>query len=133
MEQLDLFPEPKQPKNKHIDQIVDKYIKQIEIESAGFVPNDYGFEADDACLSLILPIKMLDEYKSIKGIKDELPDGKEFWKETDLANKLYNDSRKMYCQTRDVLEFLRKDVGVSYQKFYSSSDKIRLYINEVQK
>jgi hypothetical protein len=115
-----------------ISDLVDKYIEQIEIENAGFVPFDNAV-SDAAYLLLNVPIEMLRNYLRLRGQKRELPDGAEFWKETCLVRRL-RDSDKCYgkgdAPLEDVLDYLEGAVQCHYQEL-STPGKIRLSITEI--
>ncbi len=117
----------------NMNQIVDTYFDQIEIEDADFVPVDDAV-SDAAYLLLNIPTEMLRAYLRLKGQNRELPDGAEFWKETRLGSRL-RTSDKYHGQGHvshlsDILDYLDGKVWGEYQKL-NSPERIRLDITEV--
>lgn len=116
-----------------MNELVEKYFGQIEIEDTDYVPID-DVASDVAYVLLNIPIAMLKEYLQLKGQNKELPDGAEFWKETGLCKRLRNCG-KYHGQGQEplynMLDFLEGEVGAGYQKLGSSSDRIRLDITEI--
>jgi hypothetical protein len=116
--------------NKEISCLVNRYFKQIEVESAD--------EEEFAELDIIVPLKMLQEYQKIKKSRKKFPDGEQFWKETNLAKKLYEyDRRRLekwrypeaFEETLDLLN-LTDNVNIQFQPIISPKNKVRLYIEE---
>jgi len=113
-----------------ISDLVQKYIGEIKIEGCDFVPFDNAV-SDAAYLLLNIPTKMLVEYLGLKKQRRKLPDGEEFWKETNLVEKLrgftnYNGRARL----GDVLDFLVGRVQCDYQKI-SDAERIWLSITEI--
>ena len=114
-----------------MDQLVDQYLDQIEVEDANYIPVD-GAISDVAYLLLNLPTKMLDEYLRLKGQDKELPDCVEFWKETGLREKLRALGRfpgRVHEPLGDILDFLGGDI-CAYFYDPGTSDRIRMDITE---
>jgi len=117
---------------KEISDILDKYFDQIEVEDIDYVPWDDAV-SDVAYLLLIVPTAMLQEYLRLKGQNKNLPDGAEFWKATNLRERLRH-SNKYHGQGReplgDILDFLGRDVQADYQELHDHG-RIRLSIYEI--
>lgn len=117
---------------KNIESLIEKYFSQIEVEYADFLPEDDSeSDSDFAHLDMILPRALLMEYSQIKGYGEKLPDPPEFWKQTNLCDKLREVSgylhQSPYLST--VLSFLDRDVQGSYQEL-NDLNKIRMTICE---
>ncbi len=115
-----------------MNQLVDTYFDQIEIEDTNYVPINDAV-SDAAYLLLNIPTAMLKEYLRLNGQNRELPDGAEFWKKTGLGKRLrisgkYHSQR--HAPLNDILDYLDGDVWGEYQRL-NSSERIRLDIREV--
>lgn len=115
-----------------MDQLVDQYFDQIEIEDTNFVAVNDAV-SDGAYLLLNLPTNMLREYQELKGQGERWPDGAEFWKVTGLGRRLRN-SEKYYGQghapLNDILDYLEGEVQGDYQELLTT-ERIRLGIIEI--
>ena len=117
------------------NELVEKYLKDIEIEDIDFEPIDDA-KHDAAYLLLNIPLKMLEEYQELKGEDtNKLPDGAEFWKETQLVKKLRTEEFVHKSRGRqplyDILDFLNGEVWGNYQKLVQPPNRIRLDITEI--
>ncbi len=113
-----------------MDQLVDKYFDQIEIEDTNFVDHPVTFAA---YLLLNIPMAMLKEYLKLKGQNKKLPDGAEFWKETGLGKRLRNSGNyhgQGHEPLEDILGFLGGEVQGDYQEL-NTTERIRLGITEI--
>src|SRR3989338_6741300 len=83
-----------------------KYMDQIKISSATFEPADDA-NYDPACLYLIIPTSMLDEYTAIRKLQD-CPRPKIFWGRTRLLDALIagKNSRDLRNMSRTCAEEL---------------------------
>jgi hypothetical protein len=117
-----------------INKLVERYLNDIEIEDVDFEPVDNAIH-DAAYLCLNIPINMLREYQELKGEDiNELPDGAEFWKETQLVKKLRTEEFSKILSHQplyDILDFLNGEVWGNYQELNQPTDRIRLSITEV--
>ena len=116
----------------NVNDLVDKYFKQIAIEVIDYVPVDDAIH-DAAYITLNIPLEMLKEYSKLKGLSEELPDGAEFWDETNLVKRLRDSDKSIlhkYQPLGDILDSLGEDVEGIYQKLISS-ERIRLDITEI--
>jgi len=116
----------------NMQELVDKYFEQIEVEDTAFVPIDDAV-SDAAYLLLNLPMQMLKEYQILKGSRKRLPDGAEFWKETRLVTRLRNSAKYQNVGREglnDILDYLGGKVWGTYQEL-RNSERIRLDITEI--
>ncbi len=116
----------------NVQELVEKYFDQIEIEDTAYVAvNDTV--SDAAYLLLNLPTEMLREYQQLNGQRKKLPDGAEFWKETGLVRKLRNFKKHQnigHTPLGDILDYLDRDVLGTYQEL-KNPERIRLTITEI--
>ncbi len=123
---------------QQIEKLMEKYIKQIEIEEAGLEPVDAAFgKPDGASLNLIVPIIMLKEYLKLKGQRKNLPDPEEFRKDTNLIDRLYQHCPidKVYqSPVEDVLSILgiRGELECEYHDLFTRPGYIRVSISEIK-
>ena len=121
---------------KEIDELVEKYWGQVEVESAGYEqayvnpPISY----DPASLVLVVPRGMLQEFSQKRGKKQGLPDPVEFWKETKLLDRLRRFDKTPHGSgisyyLKEVLDYLEGEVDAEYQEL-NNSDLVRLTISE---
>jgi hypothetical protein len=116
--------------------LIDRYIKDLEVEDVDYVPVD-DCSHDAAYLLLNLPTGMLREYSRMaNGNDNQLPDGVSFWRETGLGLRLQEVDRKKvrtHEPLADILEVLNaKGVALDarYQEF-ADKKRIRLSIEEM--
>lgn len=117
-----------------INELVEKYLDQIEIEEVYFTPAYDDTASDQAYLLLKIPIAMLKEYLIIKGQNKKLPNGAEFWKETGLCERLRNFNKyhgQGHQQLGTILDFLKGEVNVEYQELKNPPELIRLQVIEI--
>ena len=122
-----------------INSLVEKYLSEIEIEDADYVPFDDA-KHDAACLLLNIPVAMLREYLNLKGQEKNLPDEVEFWKETGLCRRLKSSDRhagQAYATHLPAMEsfsnflsYLEGKVQVGYEML-NNLEKIRLRVTEI--
>jgi hypothetical protein len=115
-----------------MQELVDKYFDQIEVEDADFLPvNDST--SDMATLLLNLPTEMLQEYQTMMGNLETLPDGAEFWMNSGLVERLRKSKKiplRSHEPPNDILDFLKGEVCGDYQRL-NDAKRIRLSIQEV--
>ncbi len=120
-------------KDKEIENLVDKYFNDIQIENSDFIPRD-GDASDVSYILLNLPLNFLKEYLIIKNQNRELPDVAEFWRDTNFVNKLKNlDKSKFVTHALylpDLLQYLHGDIEGGYQK-HPNPKRIRMEITEI--
>ncbi len=125
-------------KNTGIKSLIDKYLEQIIIEDADYVPFDNA-ESDAAYILLNVPIAMLKEYLKLKKQRKKLPDGAKFWKDSGLCKRLLNPKENgndisighmMLKDFPDLLQELSGKVQGDYQDI-NNPERIRLSITEV--
>jgi hypothetical protein len=118
----------------NVNELVEQYFGQIEIEDTNYVAVDDAV-SDAAYILLILPTRMLRDYQKIKGSRKKLPDPVEFWKETGLCEKLRMHESTFnggHANLSDVLDYLGGDVWGNYQKLsMKDNSRIRLDITEI--
>ncbi len=115
-----------------VEQIVNKYFPQIQVEYTEYVPIDDA-KSDAATISLRVPTAMLREYLTLKGQTKELPDPVEFWTDSGLVGKLRGSDKQVEGQhetLRAILDFLGGKVTGNYQRL-NTQEAIRLSITEV--
>ena len=117
-----------------VDELVDKYFDKIEIEDTDYVPFNEA-KSYAAHLLLTVPIQMLVRYLKLKKQKRRLPDGAEFWRETNLCKRLRNSDKyhgQGHENLEDILDYLEGNVQVGYEELHVS-DRIRLSVIEIPK
>ncbi len=115
-----------------VNDLVDKYFEQIAIEVVDYVPVDDAVH-DAAYITLNIPLEMLRGYSKLKGLSGELPDGAEFWEETNFVKRLRDSDKSIlheYQPLGDILDSLEEYVEGTYQKLINS-ERIRLDITEI--
>lgn len=118
-------------KVREIENLVNKYLHEIEVEDADFIIYDNAV-SDASSILLNLPISFLKAYLLIKDQDKQLPDIAEFWKDTSLVSRL-NDIDKNKVRAHflsDVLDYMHGRVCGMYQEI-SNSGRIRMRITEI--
>ncbi len=115
-----------------LDNLMDKYLDEIYIESADYEPMDVDITFDVATITLNVPVEMLKEYQELKGKDGDMPEPAEFWKDTKLAERLkdYDGTFNLHRTLPDVLKCLMGPVSGMYQRM-QDPERMRMKIYEV--
>jgi len=122
--------------DQEISKLVDTYFEEINIADTGFVEiyEDVGY--DNAYLALDIPIGMLRDYLKLKKQERELPDAEEFWKETNLLERLRGSDKykgQGHAPLLNILDFLKSKVEADFykQKNLDSLDNTQKILMEI--
>lgn len=111
-----------------MDNLVDKYIDDIVVRSAGYEP--LGFPREIAFVLFELPYRMINEFLDMEGNKNlDISDMERFWYETSFRERLtvcrYDGQEDLY----EVLEFLDDDVIIEFYE-YSPYEYLGVKVSE---
>lgn len=102
--------------------LADKYFEQIRVESTGYgfldAVNRTSSYYAGAQISISIPAQMLLEYLQVANLKRRLPHPAEFWRETDLTEKLRNYKRAISYEEislDEILNLLQVNIIGSYE------------------